>query len=282
VKRAQRRERETTAMRAVRACRGEGPLLAERHGIVTLESRCVTSYARRAATSVVGSAGVGVSLALLALTGCSYTSTYVPPNDGRARLVWDEKQAVPAMPAVAGACREHLAAVATTHTPRLDAHDGAVGFWAPPPDDDDDDDLDAADGSTWDASGSTSVDARGARRYHGGVHGAHGGHGGHLGGRGGGASGGGQGGGGGHIGGGHIGHIGGGGGGHGGGGGGGGGDWGKGAIVLIVLAYFIAPTVSAIWASDRPESTDVAKGMDEVHAYNDLVRFRDPACVGAP
>ena len=55
---------------------------------------------------------------------------------------------------------------------------------------------------------------------------------------------------------------------------------GKAAIVLVVLAYLAIPTASIVWITDRPESTSVAAGMDDVHAYNDLVRSGDPVCGG--
>jgi hypothetical protein len=196
-------------------------------------------------------------LLLAALTGCSYHSAYVPIDDGRARLVWSGTQAVAWTPTTTPECLAHvteLKQVPVSYLMPLEADPGDGG------------------------SGGVVVVNGGGRVYgrHSWAPHAHGGGsaGSHVGGAGGRFGGGG------HIGGsgGHVSGGGHGGGGH--GGGGGGGDWGKAAVALLVLAYVAVPITAIVWATDRPESEGVARGMDEVHAYNDLVRSGDPACGG--
>jgi hypothetical protein len=188
---------------------------------------------------------------LAALSGCSYHSAYVPLDDGRARMVWSENQAVPWTPAPTPECLAHVAQmkqVPVSYLQPLDADPGGGGgggviivggpgggaygrhAWAPRPR--------GAGSPGGRVGGGGRIGGAGAPRVGGGGHG---------------------------------------GGGH---GGGGGGDWGKGAIALLVLAYVAVPIGAIVWAADRPESTGVAAGMDEVHAFNDLVRSGDPACGG--
>ncbi|MGI5862462.1 MAG: hypothetical protein ACOX6T_10460 [Myxococcales bacterium] len=61
-------------------------------------------------------------LALGLAAGCGYTSTYVPPDDGRARVVWRDGSAVALVPAQSEACwREVQRASGTTQPLVADA-----------------------------------------------------------------------------------------------------------------------------------------------------------------
>lgn len=198
---------------------------------------------------------VAAAAALAGLSGCSYTSTYVPPNDGRARLVWTGRQVGESLPVMDGACASHVAALSSEPWPV--AAETRETWWDP------ERDADATSAGV-SVNGGVSFGS-GGHHVGGHVHGASGG--GHVGVASGGSSG--------------AGHSGGGGGG-GHGGGGGGGNWGEGAVVLVVLAFVVAPIVSVIWSTDRPEETTVAGSMDRVHAYNDTIRSGESPCGSAP
>jgi hypothetical protein len=175
----------------------------------------------------------------------------VPVDDGRARLVWSDNQAVAWTPSTTPECLAHVAQlkqVPVSYLVPLDADPGGGGSGG----------VVVVGGGP----GGYGRHAWAPRLHGGGASGRIGGGGARIGGGGGHISGGGHG------------------GGH--GGGGGGGDWGKAAIALIVLAYVAVPITAIVWATDRPESEGVARGMDEVHAFNDLVRAGDPACGGWP
>jgi hypothetical protein len=65
----------------------------------------------------------------------------------------------------------------------------------------------------------------------------------------------------------------------GGGGGGGGGDLGKGAIVLVVVAIRSLPFIARGLAAGRPEPEgEVAAAIDNVHAQTDLARTEGSPC----
>jgi hypothetical protein len=194
-------------------------------------------------------------VALLALSGCSYSSSYVPPQDGRARLVWNDKQVVPSLPSVSASCSDRVRVTSLERSPMEDPLAPPHVWWQPPREPRWDDEEAGTDARVQiDING-----GRGGRRFYGMHHGeARGGRGGAR-----------------------IGAAGRG-GGRGGAGGFHGGKLGKGALVVVALAYLIVPTVVAVWAGQRPDQTDVAKGMDQVHAFNDLARSGDPACVGTP
>ena len=49
-----------------------------------------------------------VTLALGVLSGCGYKSDYKPPNDGRARGVWDDDKLVITMPATLPRCKHRI------------------------------------------------------------------------------------------------------------------------------------------------------------------------------
>jgi hypothetical protein len=193
-------------------------------------------------------------LALAALSGCVYRSTYVPPNDGRARLVWTGTEVSAYSPSTTPECLARVNLVKRVPVSPWMALEPESDVWVP--------DADLS------PDGAVIIGGRGRHAWGGRVppgYGSRGFSGGRFGG-------------GGRLGAPHLGggHVGGGGGGH----GGGGGDLGKAALALIVLAYVAMPTASIIWITDRPESTSVASGMDDVHAYNDLVRSGDPVCGG--
>ena len=69
---------------------------------------------------------------------------------------------------------------------------------------------------------------------------------------------------------------------HGGGGGGGNGDLGKGAIVLVVLAYVLMPTVAIAWAADSPGDDSSTAAMDDANRQLEQMRAGVPLCAGVP
>ncbi len=174
--------------------------------------------------------------------GCGgYTSTYVPPADGRPRLVWTDNQPIPMManpmPEACAAAVDGL----TDGSGRVKVSGRRV-----------------AGGHV---SGGFYVPVRTVVVVHGGVgivpvprpivpH----------------FSGGGRGGGG-------IGHLG------GGGGGGSNGDLGKAAIVLVVVAIASLPFIALGLAVGRPEPEgNVAAAIDQVNAHTDLARSEGSPC----
>lgn len=242
---------------------------------------------------------------LAALCGCSYTSTYRPLNDGRARVVWAGNSVRDLVPPVSEACAARLDMGVDIPSIR--------GYWRPGPDDDEreaayrdeaeaDEEARAGEPAYADETGdhasidiSIEGDSSGAAgaprpRHHrraawrgsrgGGAHASRGG--GSLGGGGRGytasrPSGGGK-----SASPGHSGGGGKGGGGHGGGGGGGGKGAGAAVVAALVIAYLIIPTTSILWAETPTGSDEDAAQIDRVNAYNDLVRAGDDACGGAP
>jgi len=215
-----------------------------------------------------------------AISGCSYSSTYVPPEDGRARLIWTGREAGEQLPEVSAECMERVDAAISERAsaPRI-----AQPWWEPPADPESESgEVSLDQGATLDVGGS-SFPGRHLGHLHAGPDDARGGGlrpasptVGHLGSAQGGTSGGS------HGGGVHGGGVHGGGSHGGGGGGGGGGGMGAGAVALVALAYLLLPTVAIVWAEDRPEQSGVARAVERVHAYNDLVRAGDPSCGRAP
>lgn len=59
---------------------------------------------------------VGATL-IAAVAGCSYTSTYVAPEDGRARVSWVGGEFVPVTPKGESCATAALSAVAVSHSP---------------------------------------------------------------------------------------------------------------------------------------------------------------------
>ncbi|MDI1430376.1 hypothetical protein [Polyangium sorediatum] len=205
----------------------------------------------------------GTSKAILAvgslgiLAGCgSYTSDYVPPQDGRARVLWQDDHVVASLPSeISGInCSEavrNLPAEPQQYSSYYGGSTGVVYYrpWIvvrPSP-------LvivgsgsgsttpraiprTAATPSVASSGGSSSI----------------------SGGGGGGKS-------------------------SGGGGGGGGGDLGKAAVVLAVVALLTLPIITLSLGFTRPEpEADVASAIDEVNAYNDLARLPDSPCAARP
>jgi hypothetical protein len=179
--------------------------------------------------------------ALSALAGCSYTSAYVPPPDGRARVVWRETNVAAHLPRSLGpeCADELLAAMRGGEVVFVPREPAGVWWWSP--------------GSVVLPGGGPATPGAGSR------FGAHG-------------SGGGV-----HVAGGGV--HGSSGGGHGGGGNGGGG--GQGAAVALVIALVALPVLTLALATSRPENEEeAAAATDRVNAYNDLARVGDPACAG--
>lgn len=211
---------------------------------------------------------IGLVVSGLGAGGCaSYTSSYVPPEDGRARVVWDEKTAVESLPELSQECRSRVDGYSSGAVLR---ELGGSGHW------EGEDAEPVVRGGRLDlVVDSAGGGGRGGGPVRGGYQAASP----KLGHAGGGHVGGGHAGGGGHFGGGG-GVKGGGGGGHfGGGGGGGGKGMGYAVIVLIAAAYLITPIASAAWAHDIPEANGVGHELDRVNALNDLVRSGEPACL---
>lgn len=179
--------------------------------------------------------------------GCgNYTSHYVPPQDGRARAVWQEDRVIASLPADAqsGDCRQAVSDVQTDPVRYRTYYGGSTNIiiWRP---------WVVVAGShhhhrvpsspTAHRPATASVKSPG----------------------GGGSSGGG------------IGSVGSG----SGGGGGGGGDIGKAAVVLVVVALLTLPIITLGLGLGRPEpSQEVAEQIDAVNAYNDLARLNGSPC----
>ncbi|MDI1482510.1 hypothetical protein [Polyangium sp. y55x31] len=208
---------------------------------------------------VAGSLGI--------LSGCgSYTSDYVPPQDGRARVLWDDDHVVASMPSEISKpnCSEavrNLPADPKEYSTYYGGSTGVVYYrpWIrirPAP---------LIIVSSGGASNAPRTISRAPADPT--VGGSSGGSSGSFSGPGGG---GGVKGGGGKSGG-------------GGGGGGGGGDLGKAAVVLAVVALLTLPIITLSLGLSRPEPEgDVANAIDEVNAYNDLARLPDSPCVAQP
>lgn len=181
-------------------------------------------------------------IAVLA-TGCGgYTSSYVPPADGRPRVVWSDDKPVGMManevPAQCQASVDNLAGGGNENVGRR-VSTGTVsgGYYVP----------------------HHVIIVHGGPAYVPPVP-----HPVHIGGGHGGGS---------HGGGGFLG----GGGGH--SGGGGNGDLGKGAIVLVVLAIASLPFIALGLAAGRPEpEAESAAAIDQVNAHTDLARTQGSPC----
>jgi len=181
-------------------------------------------------------------VATLAMGCGGYTSSYVPPADGRPRLVWSDDKPVPMM-------SNPMPEACSAAVESLTGGSGSVKV--------------GGRVSGGHVSGGYYVPVRTVVVVHG-----HGpailpvphpiGHTGHIGG-------------GGHVGG--IGRIG------GGGSGGGSGDLGKGAIVLVVVAIATLPFIALGLAVGRPEpEAQVAAAIDQVNAQTDLARTEGSPC----
>lgn len=182
-------------------------------------------------------------LATLAMGCGGYTSSYVPPPDGRPRLVWSDDKPVPMMSnPMPEACSEAVGSLAGgSGSVRVGGRVGGGGY----------------------VSGGYYIPGRTIVVVHGGpafvpvphpiglpLTG---------GGRGGGGIGG-------------IGRI-------GGGGGGGSGDLGKGAVLLVVVAIATLPFIALGLAVGRPEPEEqVAAAIDQVNAQTDLARTEGSPC----
>jgi hypothetical protein len=81
-----------------------------------------------------------LAAALAPLAGCTYTSDYVPPQDGRARPIWSENEVVASLPAADPSCLEETTALAAGQSPRVYVRGGrtvvyggpTIVVWAPP------------------------------------------------------------------------------------------------------------------------------------------------------
>lgn len=232
--------------------------------------------------SLAGSLVTAGAAALALLSGCSYTSTYRAPNDGRARVVWAGSDVVALAPEVSETCGRRVEQLTLGEVVRSFDMKSHRGYWRP------EEEADEAGGGEVDVQLDGGGDARAGRGghhrgrgegrgHHGGARGASARGGAHGGGHGGGSlrvSGGGRSGGGGSI------------GGRSSGGGGGGGAGGKGggaaAAVVLVLLYLVMPVTAIVWSEVAPGDDAIASNIDRANAYNDLVRSGDDACGGEP
>ncbi|WP_281326706.1 hypothetical protein [Polyangium sp. 6x1] len=203
---------------------------------------------------VAGSLGI--------LAGCgSYTSDYVPPQDGRARVVWDDDRAVAFLPSEASArdCSEavrNLPADPGQYSTYYGGSTGVVYYrpWIivrPAPV--------VIVGSSGASNAPRAIHRTPASAT---ASSSSGGGGGSISGpsgSGGSKSGGG------------------------GGGGGGGGDLGKAAVVVAVVALVALPIITLSLGLTRPEpEKEVADAIDDVNAYNDLARLPGSPCAVDP
>jgi hypothetical protein len=212
--------------------------------------------------------------ALAALgAGCGgYTSDYVPPKDGRARLTFHDDKAVASLPPADPACYNAVRAAPESPLYEIRHVGGGAVYWTP---------VIHVQASHPLPSGARHRAVTGVRSSS-----ATGSLSGGLGSGGGGrvSSGGGgrvSGGGGGKMSGGG-GKSGGGGGKSGGGGGGGGGDAGKALAIVAVLVLLVLPLITIGIATSSPEEGPaVAAAIDRVNAYNDLARTAGSPCAPA-
>lgn len=215
----------------------------------------VSPWGASKAIFVAGSLGI--------LSGCgSYTSDYVPPKDGRARVVWVDDRAVASLPseALGPGCSEavrNMPADPAQYSTYYGGSSGVVYYrpWIrvrPAPL------IIVSSGGASNAPRSVHRTPAAAT-----VGGSSGGGSGSISGPGGSSSGKS--------------------GGSGGGGGGGGGDLGKAAVVLAVVALLTLPIITLSLGLSRPEPEgDVANAIDDVNAYNDLARLPDSPCTVVP
>lgn len=182
-------------------------------------------------------------------TGCmNYRSDYVPPQDGRARAVWQEDRVVASLPpgATSGDCSTAVNEVQGNPTIYRTYYGGSptVVVWHPWV-------VVRSSNSSYRSSSPsrTAANPTAVRPS----------------GSGGGSSDGSFSGGGGSS--------------SSGGSGGGSGDLGKAAVVLVVVAIMTLPIINVALGLGRPEpSEQVAKEIDTVNAYNDLARLSDSPC----
>ncbi len=192
-------------------------------------------------------------VAAILTTGCgNYRSDYVPPQDGRARAVWQEDRVVASLPAGAqGDCSSAVNDVQGNPTMYRTYYGGSptIVVWQPWV-------VVRSSNSSYrpSSSGPRTAANPTAVRPSGGSGGGSGGSfgsGGSSGSSGGGSS-------------------------------GGGGDMGKAAVVLVVVAIMTLPIINVALGLGRPEpSKEVAREIDAVNAYNDLSRLADSPCSAA-
>jgi hypothetical protein len=202
---------------------------------------------------------VGVA-ALAALSGCTYTSRYAPPDDGRARVVWRESGVVAHLPRTtsAAACAQ-AAEVAMDGEPfTAGATPVGVVWWVPvPPPVIVVEGGAGATGHVRAAPGAVPGRTAATPRVSGGA--TRGTSGGRTGGSGrsswrsgsktGGSSNG----------------------------------LGAAALAVAVLALVALPAITITIAATTPEDAETSSAaIDRVNAYNDVARGGDPACEGAP
>lgn len=190
-------------------------------------------------------------VAAILTTGCgNYRSDYIPPQDGRARAVWQEDRVVASLPAGAqGDCSVAVGQVQDNPTMYRTYYGGSptIVVWQPWV-------VVRSSNSSYRPSSAPRTAANPTAVRPGG--GSGGGSGGSFGS--GGSSG------------------------SSGGGSGGGGDLGKAAVVLVVVAIMTLPIINVALGLGRPEpSKQVAQEIDAVNAYNDLSRLEGSPCSAA-
>lgn len=181
--------------------------------------------------------------AVALLAGCGgYQSQYIPPPDGRPRLVWDDNKVVPTMANVAPSeCTAAVDEVAEGGTRKGRSYGHVTGGYYVP----------VHHVTVVHVHGPPIVPVPHPVVFHGGTtHTAN-----HGGGKGG------------------LGGLG------GSGGSGGSGDLGKAAVVVAVLAIAVLPFVALGLATGRPEpEAEVAAAIDRVNAQTDLARTEGSPC----
>ncbi len=192
-------------------------------------------------------------VAAILTTGCgNYRSDYIPPQDGRARAVWQEDRVVASLPAGAqGDCSVAVGQVQDNPTMYRTYYGGSptIVVWQPWV-------VVRSSNSSYRPSSSaprTAANPTAVRPGGGSGSGSGGsfGSGGSSGSSGGGSS-------------------------------GGGGDLGKAAVVLVVVAIMTLPIINVALGLGRPEpSKQVAQEIDAVNAYNDLSRLEGSPCSAA-
>jgi len=184
-------------------------------------------------------------VAAVLTTGCmNHTSEYVPPNDGRARAIWQEDRVIASLPSDANStdCAVALNEVQADPVRYRTYYGGSptIVVWRP---------WIVVSGSSRVATSTRPRTPASPTAVKGSSGGSGGG----------------------------IGSIGSGGGGS--SGGGGGGDLGKAAIGLVVIAILALPFINLGVGLGRPEpSEQVAREIDKVNAYNDLARLSGTPC----
>lgn len=175
------------------------------------------------------------------LMGCGgYQSQYIPPADGRPRLVWDDNKVVPTMANVAPSeCTAAVEQVVDGGTRKGRSYGRVTGGYYVP----------VHTVTVVHVHGPPIVPVPRPVVFHGATHTSNHGSKGGLGGIGGG------------------------------GGSGGSGDIGKAAVVVAVLAIAVLPFVALGLATGRPEpEAEVAAAIDRVNAQTDLARTEGSPC----